>query len=75
MAQSFEEKYPLVSEWVKQFGWIEIGHDDYSRSFVRVLDIGGMIWEGNESYESIDAMFNALEAAIGAWKDKNYSDR
>jgi hypothetical protein len=49
MAQAFEEKYPLVFEWVKHFGWIEIGHDDYSRSFVRVLDIGGMIWEGGTS--------------------------
>jgi hypothetical protein len=75
MAQAFEEKYPLVFEWVKHFGWIEIGHDDYSRSFVRVLDIGGMIWEGGTSYENMDAMFGALEAAIGTWKDQNYSAR
>ncbi len=73
MAQSFEGKYPLVSEWVEHFGWVEIGYDDNRRSFVRVLDIGGMIWEGDESYESIDAMFNALELAIGAWKEQNYS--
>jgi hypothetical protein len=34
-----------------------------------------MIWEGDESYENMDAMFNALEAAIRAWKEQNYSDR
>lgn len=73
MAHSFEENYPLISAWVKHFGWIEIGYNDFSQSFVRVLDIGGMIWEGDESYESMDAMFSALEAAIGAWKDQNYS--
>jgi hypothetical protein len=72
MTQSFEDKYPVVSEWVERFGWIEIGYDENSRSFVRVLDIGGMIWEGDESYESMDVMFNALEAAIRTWKQQNY---
>ena len=72
MTQSFEDKYPLVSEWVERFGWIEIGYDDNSRSFVRALDIGGVIWEGDESYESMDSTFGALEAAIRAWKEQNY---
>ncbi len=39
---SLETRYPNIVAWV-QDGWIEIGRDDYSRSFVRALDIGGMV--------------------------------
>ena len=46
----FEQIYPHVSDWVKSYEWIEIGYDDYSHTFVRALDIGGMIWEGEEDY-------------------------
>ena len=71
--EHLEDKYPDVSEWAKGSGWIEIGYDDYSRSFVRLMDIGGMVWEGDERYESMDAMFKALEAAIRVWVEENLS--
>ena len=66
MDESFEERYPNITAWV-QDGWIELGQDDYSRSFVRVLDIGGMVWEGGERYEALAE----AEAAIAAWLEKN----
>ena len=66
MAESFEERYPNIATWV-QDGWIELGRDDYSRSFVRVLDIGGMVWEGEERYEALAE----AEAAIAAWLEEN----
>ncbi len=40
-----ETNYPHVARWVRDFGWIEVGHDDHSRSMVRALDIGGLIWD------------------------------
>ena len=49
-----ETNYPHVARWVRDFGWIEIGHDDFSRSMVRALDIGGMIWEGKPRYPTLD---------------------
>lgn len=52
-------------------GWIEIGRDEYSRSFVRVLDIGGLIWEGEEEYETVDEALPAAEAGISAWLEEN----
>lgn len=61
-----ERAYPRVTEWVKTHGWIEIGQDDYSRSFIRVLDIGGMIWEGHETYPSLDDALQAAEQALEA---------
>jgi hypothetical protein len=56
--------YPYVHWWVAERGWIEIGYDDYSRSFIRVLDIGGMVWEGEQEYPSLDAALRAADAAL-----------
>ena len=70
MAGSFEEQYPNIAAWVKD-GWIEIGRDDYSRSLVRVLNIGGMVWEGEEEYETVDEALSEAEAAISAWLKQN----
>jgi hypothetical protein len=63
---SFQARYPHIAAWV-QDGRIEIGRDDYSRSFVRALDMGGMIWEGAEEYESLDEALRALDEGIAAW--------
>jgi hypothetical protein len=65
---AFERLYPHIARWVQAYGWIEIGYDDYSRSFVRALDIGGMIWEGPEQYPMLDEALQALEHALAEWK-------
>jgi hypothetical protein len=67
---SLETRYPNIAAWV-QDGWIEIGRDDYSRSFVRALDIGGMVWEGEAEYPTLDAALHALDAGIAAWLDEH----
>ena len=66
----FAALYPNVARWV-QDGWIEIGRDDFNRSFVRVLDIGGLVWEGASSYPNMHAAFTALDKAIADWLEKN----
>ena len=45
-------------------GVIEIRQDDFSRSFVRALDIGGMVWEGKSKYKTVDAALADLEAVL-----------
>jgi hypothetical protein len=67
---SLEARYPNIASWV-QDGWIEIGRDDYSRSFVRALDIGGMVWEGESEYPTLDAALRALDAGIAAWLEEH----
>jgi hypothetical protein len=42
---AFERLYPHIARRVQAHGWIELGYDDYSRSFVRALEIRGMVWE------------------------------
>jgi hypothetical protein len=59
-------RYPNIAAWV-QDGWIEVGRDDFSRSFVRALDIGGMVFEGKASYASLDDALRDLDAGISAW--------
>lgn len=65
----FTARYPNIAAWV-QDGWVEIGRDEYSRSFVRALDIGGMVWEGAEEYASLEETLQALDAGIAAWLEE-----
>jgi hypothetical protein len=46
------------------YGWIEIGQDDDSQSFVRGLDMGGMVWKGKPKYKTVDAALDDLDAAL-----------
>ena len=67
---SFAARYSHIAQWVSD-GWIEIGRDDYNRSFVRALDIGGLVWEGNTEYATLDEALQALEAGIAGWLKEN----
>jgi hypothetical protein len=66
-AEPVEQAFPHIARWVTSQGWIEIGSDGYSRSFVRALDEGGMVWEGAETYPSLDAALRALDSALQQW--------
>jgi len=64
----FDEKYPNISLWV-QDGWIEIGRDGFSASFIRVLDTGGLVWESQTTHETVAAALAEADEAIGRWVD------
>jgi hypothetical protein len=65
MANSFDDTYPNITYWVESLGWIEVGQDEYSTSMVRALNEGGLVWEGNDTYETLDEAMQALERALG----------
>jgi hypothetical protein len=65
----FDEQYPNIARWV-QDGWIELGQDEHSRSFIRVLDEGGMIWEGKKSYPNVAEALADADTAIGRWVEE-----
>ena len=69
---AFATLYPNIARWV-QDSWIEVGRDDCNRSFVRVLDIGGLVWEGKASYPNVHEAMVAAEAACLAWFEENHS--
>ncbi len=67
MQSQFEESYPNLSRWVKTHGWIEIGQDEESDSFIRALDEGGLVWEGRQSYDTLDDAMQDLEKGLAEW--------
>lgn len=69
MKSLFEASYPNITDWVNGGGWIEIGEVEYSSSFIRAFDEGGMVWEGEESYATFDQALQALEAGLKEWME------
>jgi hypothetical protein len=72
MAESIDTTYPTIARWVLEYGWIELGQDHMSRSFVRALDEGGLVWEGQEYYATLDAALQDLEAGLAAWMQEQH---
>ncbi len=66
----FTEKYPNIAGWIKD-GWIEIGRDGYSTSIIRVLDEGGLVWEGGTRHKSMDRILQEADDAIADWTRNN----
>jgi len=66
-ATSFEHTYPNIARWVQSYGWIEMGDDGQSPSFIRALDEGGTVWESDEDATTLDEALHALEAGLAEW--------
>ncbi|MCA9963574.1 MAG: hypothetical protein KC423_05005 [Anaerolineales bacterium] len=67
---TFDEQYPNIAWWVQE-GWIEIGQDEYSQSFIRVLDAGGLVWESQTSHTTVADALAEADAAIEQYADEN----
>ena len=72
MAFSLATTYPNIVRFVATIGRVEIGyhHDFPVTSFIRAVDDGGLVWEGEDKYPSLDAAFAALEAGLGEWMEE-----
>jgi hypothetical protein len=58
---------PRLWQWLREFGTIEIGHCHQTRSFIRVLDEGGLVWKGRRGHASLDAALAHAEAGVARW--------
>lgn len=58
------DKYPGLWRWVTEIGTVEIGHCHQTRSFIRVLDEGGLVWKGCRSYASLHAALADADAGV-----------
>jgi hypothetical protein len=71
----FDEMFPTIARWISQKkGWVELGADHHSRSLVRALSGGGMVWEGSDEYESLDEALRAMDGGIAAWLEETRPD-
>ncbi len=71
MPNSFESLYPSTAKFVNSFGWIEMGYDEDSplTSFIRAINMGGMVWEGEDDYPTLDLAFADLERGLSEWME------
>ncbi len=67
----FVNTFPNITRWVTEQGWIEIGQDENSKSLVRAIDPGGLVWESSEKQTSIDDALYALENYLEKWFEEN----
>ena len=72
MKNGFEKTYPYLHLYVSHQGWIEIGPDDYSDSWVRILDEGGMHAKLDE--DTLDESLAKAEAWAKEWMTENYAE-
>jgi hypothetical protein len=70
MTKSFDELCPNIAWWTQDGGWIELGRDDCRRSLIRVLDIGGMLWEGKERYDAVATALGEAKRFIARLRKK-----
>lgn len=70
ISNEFTDKYPNIAEWVED-GILEIGCGEYGDSFIRVLDEGGVVWEGRHKYPTLDDALQDAEKAIEKWFGEN----
>lgn len=54
------QRYPMLAEWINDGGWLEIGYEHHTNSFIRIIGSEDLLWQGKQSYPSLDA---ALEDA------------
>jgi hypothetical protein len=67
MADDLAHCYPGIRRFVFEQVWIEIGTDEYSMSFIWALDPGGLVWEGEQFYDSLDDALADLERGLAQW--------
>lgn len=67
MLNDLARRYGNINRFIIKYGWIEVGFDEYSQSFIRALDPGGLLWEGKQFYDSLDEAMTDLEQGLSAW--------
>jgi hypothetical protein len=64
---SFKQQYPNIDRFTNEFGWIEIGQDEGLSGFVRAIDLSGLVYEGQDSYPTMEAALQDLDQGIKAY--------
>jgi hypothetical protein len=70
-SKPFETQYPSIHHFVQEIGCIEIGGHEVISAFVRAYDQGGTVYEGQDTYPSMEAALQDLEAGIKTYLDEH----
>ena len=62
---NLEDRFPVMWQWVKEQGTIQLGSDEFSDSFLQAFDPGGLCWDsGEQGFDSLEAALAALELGL-----------
>src|SRR4051795_11816966 len=68
--------YPTIARWASGYGCVEFGIDGRDRPFVRALDEGGTVWEGEARHGTLDEALGAMEAGLGEFlEEEGFNER
>jgi hypothetical protein len=71
MKNESSERYPYLARLLQREGEIYIGYDYHLPSFIRVIRSESLVWEGKDSYPTIDdALADANEAVLKIYGDE-----
>lgn len=62
--------FPTIARWASGYGWVEFGIDGIDRPFVRALDEGGTVWEGEARYGTLDEALGDLEEGLARFMEE-----
>ena len=68
------ESHPGIARWVDAYGTVEFGYCGQTRSSIRVLDEGGLVWSGRSRYKSFDAALADCDANLTRLLREEYGD-
>ena len=72
--KAVKESHPGIARWVEAYGTVEFGYCRETRSAIRVLDEGGMVWSGRRAYKSFDAALADCDANLMRLLREEYGD-
>ena len=68
------EAHPGIARWVEAYGTVEFGYCRETRSAIRVLDEGGLVWSGRRSYKTFDTALADCDATLTHLLREQYGD-
>lgn len=67
--------HPHLWRWGNEFGTVQIRYGGQTRSFIPVLDEGGVVWRGPRGYPTLDAALADAEAGVARWMGTRWRSR
>jgi len=69
--KAIKDKYPALNEFINGEGHLDIGSQEYGVSAI-AYDEGGLIWEGKESYGTLEELLKDAEKGVKKWMKENW---
>lgn len=65
-------KYPYITDLINNGGGLSMEYIAAAGFVAVAFDEGGAIWEGKDSYDSIEALLDDAESGIEKWADERW---